>query len=66
MIDTIKNPTYNSHEEIINGACLGIGLTAFASADMTLYEELKNVLFTDSAVTGEAAALGIGLIMVGT
>ena len=66
MIDIIKNPTFNTHEEVINGASLGVGLTAFASSDQNLYEELKNVLFTDSAVTGEAAALAIGLIMVGT
>lgn len=50
----------------MNGACLGIGLTGFASADQNLYEELKNVLFTDSAVTGEASAIAIGLIMVGS
>lgn len=31
-----------------------------------MYEELKNVLFTDSATTGEAAALAIGLTMLGS
>jgi 26S proteasome regulatory subunit N2 len=31
-----------------------------------LYELLKNVLFTDSAVAGEAAGLAMGLINVGT
>lgn len=33
---------------------------------LAVYEELKNVLFTDSATTGEAAALAIGLSMVGS
>ncbi len=28
---------------------------------LAIYEELKNILFTDSAITGEAAALAIGL-----
>jgi 26S proteasome regulatory subunit N2 len=29
-------------------------------------EELKNVLYTDSAVAGEAAGLGLGLLLAGT
>ena len=29
-------------------------------------EELKNVMYTDSAVTGQAAGIGIGLIMAGS
>lgn len=33
---------------------------------LALYEELKNILFTDSATTGEAAALAIGLSMIGS
>merc|ERR1719214_95893 len=37
-----------------------------ATDDEELYEELKGVLFNDSAVAGEAAALGMGLIMVGS
>lgn len=31
-----------------------------------LEEEMKNVLFTDSAITGEAAGISIGLIMAGS
>ena len=34
--------------------------------DDELYEELKGVLFNDSAVAGEAAALAIGLVMLGS
>jgi 26S proteasome regulatory subunit N2 len=36
------------------------------SEDLIVYEELKNVLFTNQAVTGEAAGMGIGLLMAGT
>ena len=36
------------------------------SEDFMVYEELKNVLFTNQAVTGEAAAMGIGLLMAGS
>lgn len=31
-----------------------------------MYEDLKNVLFTDSANTGEAAGLAIGMAMLGS
>ena len=31
-----------------------------------VYEELKAVLFSDSAVAGEAAGLAMGLVMLGT
>jgi 26S proteasome regulatory subunit N2 len=33
---------------------------------MTLYEEMKNILFTNQAVTGEAAGMGIGMLMAGS
>ena len=33
---------------------------------LDLYEQLKVVLFTDSAVAGEAAGLAMGLVMLGT
>lgn len=43
-----------------------MGLVALGSEDLLLYEELKNILFTNQAITGEAAALGIALLMAGT
>jgi len=55
-----------NNEVLQHGACLGYGLTAMATHDMSIYEELKAVLFTDSAVAGEAAAYAIGLVMVGS
>lgn len=66
LISAIKNPANNQNEVLIHGACLGIGLIGLASCDESLYEEIKNVLFTDSATTGEAAGLAIGLIMAGS
>ena len=66
LLAAIKNPTNNQNEILIHGACLGIGLVGLASNDEILYEEMKNVLFTDSATTGEAAGLAIGLIMAGS
>ncbi|XP_076948182.1 26S proteasome non-ATPase regulatory subunit 1 homolog B-like [Bidens hawaiensis] len=57
----------NTNVEVVqHGACLGLGLAALGTADNDIYEELKSVLFTDSAVAGEAAGISIGLLMVGT
>jgi 26S proteasome regulatory subunit N2 len=49
-----------------HGACLGLGLSAMATGREDLYEALTRILYNDNAVSGEAAAIAIGLIMVGT
>ena len=49
-----------------HGACLGLGLAGLGSGDDELFEDLKNVLYLDSAVAGEAAGLALGLLHVGT
>ncbi|GMI64292.1 hypothetical protein like AT2G32730 [Hibiscus trionum] len=53
-------------EVIQHGACLGLGLAALGTADEEIYEDIRSVLYTDSAVAGEAAGISIGLLMVGT
>lgn len=53
-------------DTILHGACLGIGATAMGLADMTLYNELNTILYADSALSGQAAALAMGLVMLGT
>ncbi|KAI7751939.1 hypothetical protein M8C21_008261, partial [Ambrosia artemisiifolia] len=53
-------------EVVQHGACLGLGLAALGTADEDIYEELKSVLYTDSAVAGEAAGISMGLLMMGT
>eukprot|EP01063_Lacrimia_lanifica_P021722 TRINITY_DN2924_c0_g4_i1.p1 TRINITY_DN2924_c0_g4~~TRINITY_DN2924_c0_g4_i1.p1 ORF type:complete len:994 (+),score=463.38 TRINITY_DN2924_c0_g4_i1:62-3043(+) len=64
MLDCVKkNP---SVEQITHGGCLGIGLAAMSSKDGDIYERLKQVLYTDSAVSGEAAAIAIGLVYLGS
>ncbi|CAJ0925484.1 16780_t:CDS:2 [Entrophospora sp. SA101] len=37
-----------------------------ATGNEEIYEELKGILFSDSAVAGEAAGLAMGLVMLGT
>ncbi len=49
-----------------HGACLGLGLASLGSNDEEVFEEVKNVLYTDSAVAGEAAGIALGLISVGS
>jgi hypothetical protein len=49
-----------------HGACLGLGVAAMATDNEEVFEDLKAVLFTDSAVAGEAAGLAMGLVMLGT
>jgi len=51
---------------ILHGAALGTGVAGMGSGNEEIYEELKVVLFSDSAVSGEAAALGMGLVMLGS
>nr|XP_043631876.1 26S proteasome non-ATPase regulatory subunit 1 homolog A-like [Erigeron canadensis] len=53
-------------EVVQHGACLGLGLSALGTADEEIYDEIKSVLYTDSAVAGEGAGISMGLLMVGT
>ena len=39
-----------SNETIQHGACLGLGLAGLGTCDEELFEDLKGVLYTDSAV----------------
>ncbi|KAL8002353.1 putative armadillo-like helical, 26S proteasome regulatory subunit RPN2 [Plasmopara halstedii] len=66
-MEYLRNALKNarSDETVQHGACLGIGLCGLASQDYEVYEELKAVLFTDSAVAGEGAGIAIGLILLG-
>ncbi|KAG7099168.1 hypothetical protein E1B28_001039 [Marasmius oreades] len=53
-------------EIVQHGAALGLGIAAMGSKNIEAFEDLKNVLFMDSAVAGEAAGYAMGLIMLGT
>ncbi|KAJ8613238.1 hypothetical protein CTAYLR_004534 [Chrysophaeum taylorii] len=63
LSDALRNAGNN--EALQHGACFGIGLAAMGAGNDRLFEELKTVLFFDSAVAGEAAAYGIGLLLAG-
>lgn len=55
-----------TNETVQTGACLGLGVAGMATDDQEVYENLKNTLFSDSAVAGESAGVAMGLVMLGT
>lgn len=63
LTDALRNSGNNAIVQ--HGACLGIGLAGMATGNDALYDELRQILFTDSAAAGEGAALGIGLLLLG-
>ncbi len=63
LADALRNGGNN--EIVQHGACLGIGLAAMATGNEELFDSLRAVLFTDSAIAGEGAAFAIGLVMLG-
>ncbi|KAI7905634.1 armadillo-type protein [Cokeromyces recurvatus] len=67
VLDYLKTALKDTNDDVIqHGACLGLGVAGMATANEAIYEDLKNVLFGDNAVAGEAAGLSMGLIMLGT
>lgn len=55
----------SSNETIQHGACLGLGLACLGQQNEEAFEDLKNVLYTDSAVAGEAAGIAMGMVFAG-
>jgi 26S proteasome regulatory subunit N2 len=53
-------------EVVQHGAALGLGIAVMGGKNAEAYDDLKQTLFTDSAVAGEAAGYAMGLIMLGT
>jgi len=63
----LLNQTKDATSDIIrHGGCLGLGLAAMGTQRTDVYEQLKYSLFQDDAVTGEAAGLAMGLVMLGS
>lgn len=67
VIEFLRKQFNATQNEIVqHGGALGLGVAGMATGNSQLYEELKAVLWTDSAVAGEAVGLAMGLIMLGT
>lgn len=58
--------TAAEQEVIQHGGALGLGIAGMATGAEPVFENLKDVLFADSALNGEAVGLAMGLIMLGT
>jgi 26S proteasome regulatory subunit N2 len=66
-LEYLKDQFQEASEEVIqHGGALGLGIAGMATGSEPIYDSLKNVLYTDSALNGEAVGLAMGLIMLGT
>ncbi|XP_026682841.1 26S proteasome non-ATPase regulatory subunit 1-like [Diaphorina citri] len=63
LLGQVKDAT---NEMVRHGGCLGLGLAAMGSARDDIYEQLKFNLYQDDAVTGEAAGIAMGLVLLGS
>jgi len=63
LLQQLKNATTDM---VRHGGCLGLGLAAMGTQQNDIYEQLKFNLYQDDAVTGEAAGIAMGLVMLGS
>lgn len=56
----------NDNDVMLHGACLGCGVAGMGCRNENLLEALKVVLYSDSAISGQAAGLAMGLVMLGS
>lgn len=54
------------NENVRHGGCLGLGLAAMGTHRQDVYEQLKFNLYQDDAITGEAAGVAMGMVMLGS
>ena len=67
VLDLLANTLRSNTAEVVqHGAALGLGAAGMATENADVYDELRNVLFSDSAVAGEAAGYAMGLVFLGT
>jgi len=66
LLSGTNNADNSDFDVLLHGAALAVGVAGMGSNDEEVYEELKTVLYTDSAVSGQAAALSMGLVMLGS
>ncbi|KAK0208117.1 hypothetical protein DFS33DRAFT_1254799 [Desarmillaria ectypa] len=67
VTDYLRETLRSAQGEVVqHGAALGLGIAAMGSKNAETFEDIKSVLFMDSAVAGEASGYAMGLIMLGT
>ncbi|KAB8265857.1 armadillo-type protein [Aspergillus pseudonomiae] len=66
-VDLIRDHFKKATEEVVqHGGALGLGVAGMATGDEGIYDDLRTVLYSDSAINGEAVGLAMGLVMLGT
>ena len=66
-VDLIRDHFKKATEEVVqHGGALGLGVAGMGTGEGGIYDDLKGVLYTDSAINGEAVGLSMGLIMLGS
>ena len=66
-VDLIRDHFKKATEEVVqHGAALGLGCAGMANQDDGIFDDLRNVLYSDSALNGEAVGLSMGLIKLGS
>lgn len=67
VLDYLLKQFQNASEEVIqHGGALGVGVAGMATGSEEIFDAFKIVLYTDSAINGEAVGLSMGLVMLGT
>lgn len=67
VLDYLREQFRGTNEEVVqHGGALGLGVAGMATGSEAIYEDLKQVLYSDSAINGEAVGLSMGLVMLGT
>lgn len=65
ITDYLLNQLKDAQNEMVrHGGCLGLGLAAMGTHKPTVYDQLKMNLYQDDAVTGEAASIAMGMVML--
>ncbi|CCD22467.1 proteasome regulatory particle base subunit RPN2 NDAI_0A03100 [Naumovozyma dairenensis CBS 421] len=64
--DNAVNTGDEDIDVLIHGGSLGLGLASMGSSDIDAYERLRDVFYMDNATASGAAALGMGLTMLGS
>ncbi|KAK6533789.1 proteasome regulatory particle base subunit [Orbilia ellipsospora] len=67
VLPYLRQQFNDTQDEIVqHGGALGLGVAGMATGNMGIYQDLMKVLWTESAISGEAVGLAMGLIMLGT
>ncbi|PWW75040.1 26S proteasome regulatory complex, non-ATPase subcomplex, Rpn2/Psmd1 subunit [Tuber magnatum] len=67
VLDFLKKRFESTSDEMVqHGGALGLGVAGMATGNLAIYDKLRTVLYSDSAIAGEAVGLAMGLVMLGT